>query len=81
MAKQDFSALIGKAKNAPVTTPKQIVVPVKEKKEETIFSLYIPTNKLKQLKLMSAETGITLKELINTAIDEKYFKGTVSSEK
>lgn len=80
MAKQDFSALIGKAKNAPVTTPKQIVVPVKEKKEETIFSLYIPTEKLKQLKLMSAEKGISLKELINTAIDEKYFKDTVTRE-
>lgn len=74
MAKQDFSALIGKAKNTPVTIAKQIIVPIKEKKEETIFSLYIPTEKLKQLKLMSAEKGISLKELINTAIDGRYFK-------
>ena len=42
--------------------------------EETIFSLYIPTEKLKSLKIMSAEKNISLKELINSAIDEKYFK-------
>jgi len=73
MAKQDFSALIGKAKETQIKSPVQKVVIVKEKKEETIFSLYIPTEKLKSLKIMSAEKNTSLKELINTAIDEKYF--------
>ncbi len=73
MAKQDFSALIGKAKETQIKSPVQKVVIVKEKKEETIFSLYIPTEKLKSLKIMSAEKNISLKELINSAIDEKYF--------
>lgn len=74
MAKQDFSALIGKAKETQIKSPVQKIVLVKEKKEETIFSLYIPTEKLKSLKIMSAEKNISLKELINSAIDEKYFK-------
>lgn len=73
MAKQDFSDLIGKAKETQIKSPVQKVVIVKEKKEETIFSLYIPTEKLKSLKIMSAEKNISLKELINSAIDEKYF--------
>ena len=73
MAKQDFTALINKAKETKIETPVQKVIPIKEKKEETIFSFYIPTNKLKKLKLLSAEKGISLKELINNAIDKEYF--------
>lgn len=73
MAKQDFSALIGKAKETQIKSPIQKIVPIKEKKAETIFSLYIPTEKLKALKIMSAEKNISLKELINSAIDNKYF--------
>lgn len=73
MAKQDFTALINKAKETQNTTPIQKVVPVKEKKEETIFSFYIPTEKLKKLKILSAEKDISLKELINNAIDKVYF--------
>jgi hypothetical protein len=74
MAKQDFTALINKAKETKIETPVQKVIPIKEKKEETIFSFYIPTNKLKKLKLLSAEKGISLKELINNAIDKEYFQ-------
>lgn len=74
MAKQDFSLLIGKAKETQIKTTIQKVVPVKKKKEETIFSLYIPTDKLKALKIRSAENNTSLKDLINSAIDEKYFK-------
>lgn len=74
MAKQDFSALIGKAKETQIKAPAQKVVAIKEKKLETIFSLYIPTEKLKALKIISAERGISMKELINTAIEEFYFK-------
>ena len=73
MAKQDFSALIGKAKETQIKALIQKIVPIKEKKAETIFSLYIPTEKLKALKIMSAEKNISLKELINSAIDDKYF--------
>lgn len=58
MAKQDFTALINKAKETKIETPIQKVVPVKEKKEETIFSFYIPTDKLKKLKIISAEKDI-----------------------
>lgn len=75
MAKQDFSLLIGKAKETQIQTPSQKIVPVKEKKkEENLFSLYIPVDIMKKLKIMSAEKSISLKELINTAIQEKYFK-------
>ena len=73
MAKQDFTALINKAKETKIETPVQKVIPKKEKKEETIFSFYIPTDKLKKLKLLSVEKGISLKELINNAIDKEYF--------
>lgn len=74
MTKQDFSALIGKAKQSQVKSPAQKVVAVKEKKDEVLFSLHIPADRLKQLKILSAETGKSLKELINTAIDKTYFK-------
>ena len=73
MAKQDFSALIGKAKETQIKSPIQKIIPIKEKKAETIFSLYIPTEKLKSLKIMSAENNVSLKELINSAVDDKYF--------
>lgn len=73
MAKQDFSALIGKAKETQVKTPVQKVVPIKQKKNEILFSLHIPAEKLKALKMISAEQNISLKDLINSAIEEKYF--------
>ena len=74
MAKQNFSDLIGKAKQSQVKTPAQKVVALKEKKDEIQFSIYIPAERLKQLKILSAEKGKSLKELINSAIEEKYFK-------
>ena len=74
MAKQDFTALINKAKETKIETPIQKIVPIKEKKEETIFSCYIPTDKLKKLKILSVEKEISLKNLINSAIDKEYFK-------
>lgn len=72
MAKQDFSALMSKVKETQTNTPIQKVTPVKEKKEETIFSFYISTKKLKKLKMISIERGVSLKELINRAIDREY---------
>ena len=74
MKKSDFSALIGKAKEKQIKTPIQKIVSIKEKKDETLFSLYIPSDRLKALKIKSAEENISIKELINSAIDEKYFK-------
>lgn len=73
MAKQDFSKLISKAKESQTVAPKQKVVAVKEKKDEILFSLHIPADRLKQLKIKSAQEGKSLKELINSAIEEKYF--------
>ena len=73
MTKQDFTSLIGKAKENQMKTPVQKVVPIKEKKNEVLFSLHIPAERLKALKIISAEKNISLKNLINSAIDEKYF--------
>lgn len=75
MAKQDFSALMSKVKEHQSVTPIQTVTPLKKKKkkEETIFSFYISTEKLRKLKVISAEKNISLKELINKAIDKEYF--------
>lgn len=73
MAKQDLSALIGKAKGTKINTPVQKVVPIKAKKDEKLFSLYIDNDKLKALKIMSAEKNKSLKDLINEAIEKAYF--------
>ncbi len=73
MAKQDITSLINEVKNTEKKTAIQKVIPVKEKKLETLFSVHIPTEKLKQLKLISVQNGVSIKELINSAINEKYF--------
>ena len=73
MGKQDLSALIGKAKETKIKTPIQKIVHVKEKKDEKLFSLYIDTEKLKQLKILSAEKNKSLKDLINEALEKTYF--------
>lgn len=73
MAKQDITSLINEVKKTEKKVTIQKVIPVKEKKSETLFSLHIPSDKLKQLKLISVQDGVSLKELINSAIDEKYF--------
>lgn len=73
MAKQDITSLINEVKKAEKKTSIQKVVPVKEKKVETLFSVYIPTDRLKELKMLSVQNGVSIKELINSAINEKYF--------
>lgn len=73
MAKQDISSLINEVKKTEKKVIIQKVVPLKEKKMETLFSVHIPTEKLKQLKMLSVQNGVSIKELINSAIDEKYF--------
>ena len=53
-------------------TPVQKVVPIKEKKEETLFSLYIPSDKLKALKIKSAQSiDVYLQEMIDKGIITK----------
>ena len=73
MAKQNFSDLIGKAKQSQIKAPAQKVIAIKEKTDEILFSLHIPADRMKQLKILAAEEGKSLKNLINTAIEEKYF--------
>lgn len=73
MAKQDFSALMSKVRENQSVAPMQTVTPVKKKKEETIFSFYTSTEKLRKLKVISAEKNISLKELISKAIYKEYF--------
>lgn len=70
--KEDFSALLKKAQSTEIKTPIQKVVPV-TKKKETLFSLYIPDDKLHQLKLKALTEKVSLKSLINEAIDKVYF--------
>lgn len=73
MAKQDLSALIGKAKETQMVTPVQKVVPVKTKVKETPFNVHFPDDMLKRLKMLSVEMDTTMKNLIVTAVQEKYF--------
>ncbi len=73
MAKQDLSALIGKAKEAKMDTPIQNVAPVKVKLKETPFNVHFPDDMLKRLKIMSAEQDTSIKSLIVKAVEEKYF--------
>lgn len=73
MAKQDLSALIGKAKETKMETPIQNVTPIKVKVKETPFNVHFPDDMLKRLKIMSAEKETSIKNLIISAVEEKYF--------
>lgn len=70
--KQDFSDLLKKAQSTEIKTPIQKIVPVIDKKE-TLFSLYIPDDKLHELKLKALNEKVSIKSLINDAIDKTYF--------
>ncbi|EKB54134.1 hypothetical protein [Bergeyella zoohelcum] len=71
--KENMFELINKAKSntqTPMQNEKSgIVKPVTKG-----TYIYIEEHKLIELKKMSAERKTTLKELINSAIDEMYFK-------
>lgn len=71
MAKQDFSQLIKKAQQTSIEVPKQKVVTIKESKleKEKMFSVYIPEEMLKKLKIQAIEEGRSIKNLINNAIE------------
>lgn len=71
--KENMFELINKAKSntqTPMQNEKSgIVKPITKG-----TYIYIEEHKLIELKKMSAERKTTLKELINSAIDEMYFK-------
>ena len=55
-------------------TPMQTVTPVKEKSkiEETPFTLHIPKTLFQHIKILSATSGKSMKNLIIEAMKEKY---------
>ncbi|MBB6372772.1 hypothetical protein [Chryseobacterium shigense] len=68
------SNLLGKVLSQKVVTPIQenkngIIKPI-----EKTFLLSLPETKLQQLKQMALDQKTTVRNLINSAIDEKYFK-------
>ncbi|SZD73271.1 Uncharacterised protein [Candidatus Ornithobacterium hominis] len=73
---KDLSSLIKQAQVKKIEPKKQEVKPVKESvmKNEKAFSLYIDIDILKKLKLLSIEKEKSMKDLINEAIIECYFK-------
>ena len=75
MTKKDNSTsnLLGKILSQKATTPIQenkngIIKPI-----EKTFLLSLPETKLQQLKQMALDKKTTVRNLINSAIDEKYF--------
>ncbi|PVV57014.1 hypothetical protein [Chryseobacterium sp. HMWF035] len=76
MKKKDNSTinLLGKVLSQKAVTPIQenkngIIKPI-----EKTFLLSLPETKLQQLKQMALDQKTTVRNLINSAIDEKYFK-------
>lgn len=70
------SNLLGKVLSQKATTPIQenkngIIKPI-----EKTFLLSLPETKLQQLKQMALDQKTTVRNLINSAIDEKYFNET-----
>lgn len=66
--------LLGKVLSQKAVTPIQenkngIIKPI-----EKTFLLSLPETKLQQLKQMALDQKTTVRNLINSAIDEKYFK-------
>lgn len=66
--------LLGKVLSQKATTPIQenkngIIKPI-----EKTFLLSLPDTKLQQLKQMALDQKTTVRNLINSAINEKYFK-------
>lgn len=74
MAKKDLSSLLDRVQKTEIKTPVQMVVPIKPEIEESIFSFYLPTNKLRFLKQKALNENISLKKIMNDALNEKYFK-------
>lgn len=76
MKKNSTSNLLGKILSQKATTPIQenkngIIKPI-----EKTFLLSLPETKLQQLKQMALDKKTTVRNLINSAIAEKYFNET-----
>lgn len=72
--KTSTSDLLGKVLSQKATTPIQenkngVIKPV-----EKTFLLSLPEAKLQQLKQIALDKKTTVRNLINSAIDDKYFK-------
>ena len=68
LADEQIKAPIQKV--TPVAPTKTVVV--SKKGVESPFTLYIPTKVLKNLKVKAASEGISIKDLINNAIQSHY---------
>lgn len=57
-------------------TPQQKVVPIKESvlKNERNLTVFLPKDIIQRMKVISAENNWTLKEMVRTAIEEKWIK-------
>lgn len=60
-------------------TPKQKVVPIKESplKNERNLTVFLPRDIVQRMKVISAESNITLKEMVRMAIEEKWIKKSI----
>lgn len=69
-----FAGLKESVLNNTPQTPRQTVSPVKEKvkTDEVPFTLYMPKENLKHLRVLAANEEKSIKQLINEAIEEKY---------
>lgn len=58
----------------PIDTPMQTVSPMKKSslENETRFTIHVPIDRLRSLKLKAAQEGVTMKELVNKAIVNQY---------
>ena len=58
----------------PIDTPIQTVTPLKKSTlaNETRFTIHVPVDRLRNLKLKAAQEGVTMKELVNKAIVNQY---------
>ena len=76
MEKSNFKDLINKAKSNNTVKSIQIVTPIKLKQNtEVQFSFYIEKQLLKQVKLIALEKDLSIKSIINIAINEFIEKG------
>lgn len=82
MAKKKKGDLAGPKKSGPKRNPApEIEEPAEKhaaltaennKTDELPFTFYLPAQAMKQLRILSATDGISIKKLINTALAEKY---------
>ncbi|MDR1926939.1 MAG: hypothetical protein LBQ13_04685 [Endomicrobium sp.] len=76
MSKIDISKKLEEAKKSVVSTPKQKVIPVPESREKEVpLGILVPEEFRKFVKMVAAREGVSIKEMVMTAISEKYNNG------